>query len=76
MADASPFELHHAYRRLFESADGETVMDDLEKRGCFMRSSFSTDKGRTQFNEGRRSMILHMKHMLNENNFIEKENNR
>lgn len=76
MPDANPLELHRAYKRLFESADGQTVMADLEKRGCFMRSSFSPDKGRTEFNEGRRSLVLHMKHMLNENNFIEKENER
>jgi len=76
MPDTSPLELHRAYKRLFESADGATIMDDLEKRGSFMRSTFSTEAGRTQFNEGRRSLILHMKHMLNENNFINKENNR
>ncbi|MCJ2165609.1 MULTISPECIES: hypothetical protein [unclassified Pseudodesulfovibrio] len=76
MPETSPFELHRAYKRLFDSADGHTVMDDLEKRGCFMRSTFSTDAGRTEFNEGRRSLVLHMKHMLTEDNFIEKENNR
>jgi hypothetical protein len=76
MSETSPLELHRAYKRLFESADGRVVMDDLEKRGCFMRSAFSTDQGRTAFNEGRRSLVLHMKHMLTEDNFIEKENNR
>jgi len=70
----NPLDLHRAYKRLFESADGETIMDDLEKRGCFLRSTFSTDSGRTQFNEGRRSLILHVKHMLTETNFIQKEN--
>ncbi len=71
-----PMELHHAYKRIFESADGQTIMDDLEKRGCFLRSTFSTDSGRTQFNEGRRSLILHVKHMLNETNFLNKETKR
>ncbi len=51
-------------------------MFDLEKRGCFLRPSFSTDPGRTQFNEGRRSLVLHVKHMLDETNFIEKEKER
>lgn len=69
-----PLELHRAYKRIFDTPDGQTVMDDLEKRGCFLRSSFSSDKGRTEFNEGRRSMVLHMKHMCEENNFIHKEN--
>lgn len=76
MPETSPLELHRAYKRLFESADGKVVMDDLERRGCFLRSTFSTDKGRTLFNEGRRSLVLHMKHMLIQDNFIEKENNR
>ncbi|BCS89092.1 hypothetical protein [Pseudodesulfovibrio sediminis] len=74
MAVIHPLELHRAYKRLFDSMDGQTVMDDLEKRGCFTRSTFSTDNGRIQFNEGRRSMVLHMKHMLDEQNFIVKEN--
>ncbi len=73
---ASPIELHRAYKRLFESADGKTVMNDLEKRGCFLRSTFSVDPGRTQFNEGRRSLILHVRHMLNENDFLNKETKR
>lgn len=69
----SPLELHRAYKRIFETPDGQTVMDDLEKRGSFLRSTFSTDKGRTEFNEGRRSLVLHMKHMCDEINFINKE---
>ena len=69
-----PLELHRAYKRMFASHDGKTIMDDLEKRGCFMRSTFSTDKGRTAFNEGRRSLVLHVKHMLDETNFINKDN--
>jgi hypothetical protein len=63
-------ELHRAYRRLFECADGRTVMEDLERRGSFMRSTFSTDLGRAAFDEGRRSLVLHVKHMLDETNFI------
>ena len=76
MSDLDPLGLHRAYKRLFECVDGQTVMADLERRGCFLRSSFSTDKGRTVFNEGRRSLVLHVKHMTDENNFIDKENER
>lgn len=74
--ETNPLELHRAYKRLFECADGRTVMNDMEKRGCFLRSTFSTDPGRTQFQEGRRSLVLHMKHMLDETNFIHKETDR
>ncbi len=76
MRDPDPLELHRAYKRLFESADGRAVMADLEQRGCFLRSSFSQDRGRTAFNEGRRSLVLHVKHMIDETNFIPKENER
>ncbi|QJB56194.1 hypothetical protein [Pseudodesulfovibrio sp. zrk46] len=69
----SPLELHRAYKRIFDTPDGMAVMDDLEKRGCFLRSTFSTDQGRTEFNEGRRSLVLHMKHMCDETNFINKD---
>lgn len=71
-----PLELHRAYRRLFDCADGRTVRADLENRGCFTRSTFSTDPGRTAFQEGRRSLVLHIRHMLDETNFINKETKR
>lgn len=72
----NPLELHRAYKRVFASTDGQAILNDLEKRGCFTRSTFSTDPGRIQFNEGRRSLVLHVKHMLNETNFSNKENER
>ena len=74
--ETDPLELHRAYKRLFDCADGQTVMRDLEKRGCFLRSTFSTDPGRTRFQEGRRSLVLHIKHMTDETNFIDKETQR
>ncbi|WP_419786032.1 hypothetical protein [Pseudodesulfovibrio sp.] len=69
----SPLELHRAYKRVFDGEDGKRVMADLEMRGSFWRSTFSAEPGRTQFQEGRRSLVLHMKHMLDEKNFIQKE---
>lgn len=72
----NPLELHRAYKRLFDTPDGRAVMTDLEARGCFLRPTFSTDPGRTQFNEGRRSLVLHVKHMCDETNFIHKETER
>ena len=50
MPDLNPLELHRAYKRLFECADGRTVMTDLEQRGCFLRSSFSTSEPSLQGN--------------------------
>ena len=62
-------ELHQAYKRVFETFEGDLVLEDLEHRGCFERSTFSSEPGRTLFNEGRRSMVLHIRHMLDELNF-------
>lgn len=59
-----PMELHRAYRRLFDCADGRTVLADLEHSGGGGRLSFCEDPLRTAFNEGRRSMVLHLRHML------------
>ncbi|WP_147819683.1 hypothetical protein [Salidesulfovibrio onnuriiensis] len=64
-------ELHRAYKRIFDTEDGRTVLEDLKQRACFDRTTFSTDPGRTLFNEGRRSMVLHVRFMSNEDNFRE-----
>ncbi|QGY39690.1 hypothetical protein GM415_06010 [Pseudodesulfovibrio cashew] len=72
--ERNPLELHRAYKRVFATPDGETIMKDLEKRGCFLGSTFSAEPGRTLVNEGRRSLVLHVKHMCDETNFIQKEN--
>lgn len=68
-----PMELHRVYRRVFGCADGETVMTDLARRGFLNRSAYSAEPGRIQFNEGRRSMVLHIHHMMDEQNFIQKD---
>lgn len=64
-------QLHRAYRSVFDGVLGQKVLKDIERRGCFERSTFSTDPGRTVYNEGRRSMVLHVRFMLDENNFKE-----
>ncbi len=62
-------ELHRAYKRIFDTEDGKMVLEDLKLRACFDRTTFSTDPGRTHFNEGRRSMVLHVRFMIDEDNF-------
>ncbi|MGE4503774.1 MAG: hypothetical protein AB7D51_00375 [Desulfovibrionaceae bacterium] len=64
-----PFELHKAYLRLFSGADGARVMTDLERRGFYREPAFSAEPARLAFNEGRRSLVLHVKQMLDERNF-------
>ncbi len=67
------YELHLSYRRLFESKDGEKVLCDLERRGFYREPIFPDEAIRLAFNEGRRSMVLHVKQMLKESNFSKLE---
>lgn len=64
-----PLELHRAYRRLFDCPDGRAVLADIRLRGGTDRVSFCHDPHRTAFNEGRRSMALHVERMLDEDAF-------
>lgn len=62
-------ELHKSYRRVFATEDGQRVLRDLRGRGHAEASTFSPEPGRTQFNEGRRTMVLHVEHMMDPDNF-------
>ena len=57
-------ELHRAYCRVFEGADGRKVLEDLKARGFFLAPCLGADAQRTAFNEGRRSLVLHVLAML------------
>lgn len=53
-------ELVGKYRRVFSTKDGEAVLEDLKKR-CFVDSTtFDESHGRMGFNEGRRSVFVHI----------------
>lgn len=62
-------ELHRAYCRALAGADGDRVLADLSRRGFEQHSSYAPEPGRTEFNEGRRSLVLHIRRMLDENAF-------
>lgn len=68
--------LHRAYKTAFCGPEGELVLRDLEARGFVNRSGFVEDPCRTAFNEGRRSLVLHIQHMLDEKNFNPNKENR
>ncbi|MGE4551604.1 MAG: hypothetical protein AB7D57_00735 [Desulfovibrionaceae bacterium] len=63
LRDEAKARLHAAYRRTFESEDGRTVLEDLERRGFMWGSTLHPDPQRTAFNEGRRSLVLHIRYM-------------
>ena len=64
-----PLALHRAYDRLFRTPDGRAVLADLEHRGMHRATTFSPDAARAAFNEGRRSIVLHVHHMMRPENF-------
>lgn len=66
--------LHEAYRRLFCSPEGELVMEDLARRGFMDRTTVAVSGGgvdpvRSAYNEGRRSLVLYVRHMTDAHHF-------
>ncbi len=59
-----PEELRAAYKMLFESNDGQIVLDDLERRFHVFSSVFSTESTDTAYREGQRTVVLFIKSML------------
>lgn len=47
-----------AYQRLFESADGQKVLQDMMSSCFFKESTFSDNPQEFAFNEGQRAVIL------------------
>jgi hypothetical protein len=58
-------KLCEAYRKLFDTPDGKKVLSDLEDFGFYHDSTFSGDVSHIAFNEGRRSVVLHIRNMMN-----------
>jgi predicted nucleotide-binding protein (sugar kinase/HSP70/actin superfamily) len=52
------------YKRVFGNPDGEAVLKDLEKR-CFVNyTTYNDSHGQMSFNEGRRSIFVHIQNLL------------
>ena len=60
-------ELTKTYQRVFKSEDGQTVLEDLEKRCNVHNTSFSNDPHETSFREGQRQVVLFIKSIVNKN---------
>jgi len=63
--------LHQCYLKCFEGQAGQAVLDDLEARAFVRGTSFSPEPQRAAFNEGRRSLALHIHRMLDQTAFAE-----
>ena len=60
-------DLKLAYRRTFNTDDGQKVLDDLMRRFSFGATTFvSGDPHTSAFNEGQRAAVLLIARMLSE----------
>ena len=57
-------DLHQAYVRAFAGEAGRLVLADLSRQGYLSETSFHPDPQRAAFNEGRRSLALHIRQMI------------
>ena len=58
--------LCEAYERLFNTEDGKLVLADLERRACINDTTYdpTAKLEHTIFNEGRRSIVLHVRYVM------------
>lgn len=59
--------LQGCYRRVFDSPDGQIILDDLIKRFHVFRTTFRPDPNHAAFLEGQRYVVVNIL------NFIEKD---
>lgn len=57
-------DVKRCYEKCFAGQAGQAVLDDLEARAFVHGTSFTPDPQRAAFNEGRRSLALHIRRML------------
>tara|TARA_R100000458_G_C8138666_1_gene150785 strand:+ start:128 stop:355 length:228 start_codon:yes stop_codon:yes gene_type:complete len=57
-------DLWAAYKTVFNSADGEVVLHDLETRFHIETPVFSNDPYETAFRDGQRSVVLLIRSLL------------
>ncbi len=59
-------ELKLAYRRTFNTEDGDKVLSDLKARFGFETTTYSDNPYNSAFNEGQRATVLLIVRMLTE----------
>mgnify|MGYP003118193883 CR=1 FL=1 len=59
-------ELKRAYRRTFNTEDGDKVLSDLKARFGFETTTYSDNPYNSAFNEGQRATVLLIVRMLTE----------
>jgi hypothetical protein len=57
-------ENQQLYQRVFGTNDGKAVLKDLEKRCFINHTTYNDSYGQMSFSEGRRSIYIHIKNLL------------
>ena len=53
-----PKDLRATYKSIFNSEDGQIILEDLSRRFGVYRTSFVPDSNETAFREGQRDVLL------------------
>lgn len=59
-----PKDTIELYKTVFDTEDGDKVLEDLGLRFCEQSSTFSTDPCETAYREGQRTVVLFIRSML------------
>ena len=57
-------ELKQLYQNVFESPDGKKILDDLSRKCFINRTTLNESQIQMAFNEGQRSIVLHIQTMM------------
>lgn len=57
-------ELIRAYKRVFNTPDGQRILDDLKRSCCYDRSTLYQGTELGQYHEGRRSVVLNIQSVM------------
>lgn len=68
--------IREAYQLVFNSEDGQKVLDDLKRRFHIHGTVFSTEPTDTAYREGQRTVVLFIQSMLLDwDNLLKEQNN-
>ena len=59
-------DLRDDARLVFNTAEGQNVLDDLKARYCINTTTFSVDPTETAYREGQRTVILYIMNLIEE----------
>ena len=59
-------DLRDDARLVFNTAEGQNVLDDLKARYCINTTTFSAEPTETAFREGQRTVVLFIMNMIEE----------